>query len=340
MLGLKAVNCENGNILAQEQMTAASKEKVLEALGEAASRLRGELGESLATVQKFDIPLEDATTPSLEALKAFSLGEKAANEKGAAAAVLYHQRAIELDPNFALGYRILGGDYNALGQLGRAIEYYTRAFQLRDHASEREKLSIDAAYYRNVTGELDKAARTYQEQMDNYPRSAAAYNNLGLISAQLGQYEKAEQMTRQALRLESDVTTFTNNLTTYVMALQRYDETRQIIQQAQARKMDPAEFHVTLYQLAFLGADSAGMAEQEKWLASKPDYENWALSFASDTEAYAGRLAKARELNKKAVESAIRADDKESGAVYLANFALLEAAYGHAAEARSPRQKG
>ena len=134
--------------------------------------------------EKFDVQLDEATTSSLEALKAFSLGEKAVNEKGAAAGIPYHQRAIELDPNFALCYRILGGDYNALGQLGRATEYYTRAFQLRDHASERERLSIDAAYYRNVTGELVKAARTYQEQMDNYPRSASAYNNLGLVSAQ------------------------------------------------------------------------------------------------------------------------------------------------------------
>ena len=159
VVGLKAVNCQNGDALAQEQVTAASKEKVLDSLGAAASKLRGELGESLATVQKFDVPLEQATTFSLEALKAYSLGEKASNEKGSAAALPYHQRAIELDPNFALGYRIVGGDYNALGQLGRATQYYTRAFELRDHASEREKMSITAAYYRNVTGELDKAAR-------------------------------------------------------------------------------------------------------------------------------------------------------------------------------------
>jgi eukaryotic-like serine/threonine-protein kinase len=334
VLELKAVNCQSGNTLAQEQTTAASKEKVLEALGAAASRLRAELGESLATVQKFDVPLEEATTSSLEALKAFSLGEKAVNEKGAAAGAPYHQRAIELDPNFALCYRILGGDYNALGQLGRATEYYTRAFQLRDHASQRERLSIDAAYYRNVTGELVKAARTYQEQMDNYPRSAAAYNNLGLVSAQQGQYEKAEEMTRQALALDGDVAIFQENLTTYVMALQRFDETRQIIRQRQARKMDPPEFHVTLYQLAFLGSDSAGITEHQKWLLGKPDYENWALSLASDAEAYAGHVSKARELNKQAVDSAMRADDKESGAVYLANLALLQAAYGNAAEVR------
>jgi eukaryotic-like serine/threonine-protein kinase len=334
VLGLKAVNCQNGNTLAQEQTTAASREKVLDALGAAASRMRGELGESLATVHKFDIPLDEATTSSLEALKAFSLGEIAVNEKGAAAELPYLQRSIELDPNFALAYRVLGGDYNALGQLGRATEYYTRAFQLREHASEREKFSIDAAYYRNVTGELDKASRTYQQHMDNYPRSASAGNNLGLVSAQQGQYEKAEELTRQALQLEPDVSVFNQNLTVYVTALQRFEETRQIIRQLQARKIDSAEFHVTLYQLAFLGADLPAMAQEQKWLAAKPDYENWAFSLASDTEGYAGHLGKARELNKQAVDSAIRADDKESGAVYLSNFAFQQAAYGYAAEAR------
>ncbi len=334
VLELKAVNCQSGDTLAQQQVTAKSKEKVLDSLGEATSKLRGELGESLAMVQKFDVPLEQATTSSLEALKAFSLGEKASNEKGSAAGLSYHQRAIELDPNFALGYRIVGGDYNALGQLGRANEYYTKAFQLRDHASEREKLSITAAYYRNVTGELDKAAQTYQQQMDSYPREPAAYNNLGLVSAELGNYEKAAEMTKQALVLGAGIAVFYENLTTYSMALQRFDETRQIIQQARSRKMDPPEFHLTLYTLAFLGTDSAATAEQQKWFAGKPDYENWGLAFASDTQAYAGHVSKARELNRQAVDSAVRVDDKEGGAIYLANSALQQAAYGNAAEAR------
>ena len=147
VLGLKAVNCQSGDTLAEEQVTAASKEKVLDALGEAASKLRGELGESLATVQKFDVPLAQATTSSLEALKAYSLGRKADNEKGAAAALPYDQRAIELDPNFAMGYVAVGNDYSSLGELGRASEYFTKAFQLREHASEREKLAITADYY-------------------------------------------------------------------------------------------------------------------------------------------------------------------------------------------------
>ncbi len=185
-------------------MTAASKEKVLDALGEAASKLRGELGESLATVQKFDVPLEQATTSSLEALKAYSLGGKARNEKGSAAALPYHQRAIELDPNFAMGYRAVGNDYYSLGELGRASEYFTKAFQLREHASEREKLAITADYYRNVTGELDKAAQTYQEEIESYPRESGAYDNLGIVYAAQGQYEKAAEITRQGLRLAPD----------------------------------------------------------------------------------------------------------------------------------------
>ena len=160
-------------------MTAASKEKVLDALGEAASKLRGELGESLATVQKFDVPLAEATTSSLEALKAFSLGKKARNEKGAAAALPYDQRAIELDPNFAMGYRAVGDDYSSLGELGRASEYFTKAFQLREHASEREKLDDHRRLLSDVTGELDKAAQTYQEEIESYPREVEAYGNLG-----------------------------------------------------------------------------------------------------------------------------------------------------------------
>ena len=142
VLGLKAVNCQSGDTLAEEQVTAASKEKVLDALGEAASKLRGELGESLATVQKFDVPLEQATTSSLEALKAYSLGLKALNEKGAAAALPYTNAPSSLDPNFAMGYKAVGNDYFDLGELGRASEYYTKAFELREHASEREKLTI------------------------------------------------------------------------------------------------------------------------------------------------------------------------------------------------------
>jgi tetratricopeptide (TPR) repeat protein len=168
VLALKVVNCQSGDTLVQEQATAVAKENVLDTLGEAASKLRGESGESLASVQKLDVPLSEATTSSLEALKAYSVGEKAFREKGSAAALPYHQRAIELDPNFATGYNAVGDDYYGMVELGRASEYYVKAFQLRAHASEREKLQIAATYYSNVTGELDKAAQTFEEMIQSY----------------------------------------------------------------------------------------------------------------------------------------------------------------------------
>ena len=334
VLGLKAVNCQIGDTLAEEQVTAASKEKVLDALGEAASKLRGELGESLATVQKFDVPLERATTSSLEALKALSLGKKASDEQGAAAGLPYDQHAIELDPNFAMAYRAVGIDYASLSELGRANEYFTKAFQLREHASEREKLTIAAEYYSYATGELDKAAQTFQEEIESYPREDAAYVNLGLVYALEGQLEKAAEITRQAVRLTPDAVSEYEDLANYALALQRFDQARQMIHEAQARKLDDYLLRNIVYALGFLTSDSAEMAEQQRWFAGKPEFENVGLALASDTEAYRGHLAKARELTQRAVNSAIRADSKENGAVWRANAALLQAAYGNVAGAR------
>jgi len=334
VLGLKAVDCQNGSTLGQEQTTASSKEQVLDALGKAASSLRGELGESLATVQKFDVPLEEATTSSLEALKAFTMGLKVENEKGAAESLPYDQRAIELDPDFAMAYRVLGGAYNELGQLGRANEYYSKAFQFRDRASEWEKLSISAAYYRNVTEDLDKAAQTYQETIDSYPRSSAGYNNLGLAHAQLGQYDKAVELTKHALELSPDVATYYENLTLYTFSLNQFDETRKITHEALARGMDRSEFHTNLYVLAFLGADSKAMSEQMQWFAGQPGDEDQRFALAAYSEGFSGHLAKARELTALAVASSMRSDDKESAAHYLADAALEEAGYGNSAEAQ------
>jgi tetratricopeptide (TPR) repeat protein len=334
VLGLKAVNCQSGDMLAQEQVTAAAKEKVLDALGEAASKLRGELGESLATVQKFDVPLAQATTSSLEALKAYSLGLKALREKGLAAALPFHQRAIELDPNFAFGYETLGVDYGNLGEAERAREYITKAFRLRDHASDRERLDITGDYYTIATGELGKAAQAYQEEIESYPRAVAGYGSLGTVYAEQGQYEKAAETTRQALGLAPNSLFWPLALAQDYVALQRFDEARQVIHEAQARKLDSADLHIRVYALAFLGANSAAIAEQQLWFAGKPEYENWGLALASGTEAYAGHVGEARGLTKRAVDSAIRADSKETGAIWQANAALQQAAYGNPTEAR------
>jgi len=334
VLGLKAMNCRSGDTLAEEQLTAASKEKVLDTLGQAASKLRGELGESLATVQKLDVPLAEATTSSLEALKAFSLGAKVYQEKGDAAALPYLQRAIDLDPNFAQGYSAVGDVYAGLGELARANVYYTKAFQLREHASEPEKLEIAVAYYQNVTGELDKAAQTVQEYLESYPRLVGAYFELALLFAEQGLYEKAAETTRQGLLLRPALANAYTNLANDALALQRFDEARQILHEAQARNADHYILHNVSYCLAFLAADSAAMAEQQQWFAAKPDYENYGLALASDTEAYRGHIRNARELAKHAVESAIRADTKENAAVWQENSALSEAAFGNSKQAR------
>jgi tetratricopeptide (TPR) repeat protein len=340
VLGLKAVNCQSGDMLAQEQVTAAAKEKVLDAVGQAAAKLRGELGESLTTVQKFDVPLADATTSSLEALKAYSLGDKARREKGSAAALPYYQHAIQLDANFAMGYRALGNAYFGMGELERASEYSTKAFKLREHASEREKMAITATYYDNVTREQDKVAQVYQEEIESYPRDGRPSNNLGIVYAVQALYEKARDTFRQCIRLNPDEFAPYANLTNSLMALQQFDEARQTIQQAQARKMDDVVFHNALYALAFLKADSPAMAEQQKWFAGQPDSENSGLSLASDTEAYSGHVGKARELTKRSVESAIHADSKETGAIWYENAALREAAFGNVTDAKMAAAEG
>ncbi len=333
VLGLKAVDCQSGDALAQEQVTAPSKEKVLDALGEAAAKLRGKLGESLATVRRFDVPLAEATTSSLEALKAWSLGAKAYGEKSAAAALPYLERAIQVDPNFALAYLEVGSVYVSRGEMGRASEYFTKAFQLSEHVSEPEKLNIAAHYYHYVTGELDKAAQVYEERIENYPRDFTAYGSLSIAYVDLGQYDKAAEMVRQYLPLTPDSLFPYAQLAACDLALQRLNEGRQIIQQAEARKLDVFVFHNDLYALAFLRGDSSSMTEQQQWYAGKPE-ENIGLSLASDTEAYAGHLGKARELTKRSVESAIRADSKEDGAIWQAIAAQREAAFGNPAEAK------
>ena len=339
VMALKAVNCQSGDTLAQEQVTAASKEKVLNTLGETASKLRGELGESLASVQKFDFPLSEATTSSLEALKAYSLGEKAFREKGTDA-LPHYQRAIELDPNFAMAYAGVGLLYAVLGEPARATEYYTKAFRLRQHANERERLSIEAAYYKQVSGELDKAARVYQEEIANYPRDAIAYVDLAGVYTVEGLWGKAAEIDSEAVRLAPDWVSAYETLANCAICSQKFDETRQIIQLAQTRKLDDNGLHSDLYALAFLGSDARPMAEQLQWFAANPDYENTGLMLASDTEAYAGHLRKARELTKGAIDSAIRADNKEQAGIWQEIAAQREAVFGNSIEATMSAEQG
>jgi serine/threonine protein kinase/tetratricopeptide (TPR) repeat protein len=340
VLGLKAVNCLNGDILAQEQATAPGKEKVLDVLGEAAGKLRGQLGESLASVQKFDAPLAQETTPSLEALKAVSIGRKIEREKGSAAAFPSYQHAIDLDPNFASAIEGVGIMYGNLGQPTRGEEYLSKAFALRDHASEREKLHIASMYYMVGTGELDKAIETFREWEENYPRDDTAYINLSALYAFEGKMEQGMDQTRDALRLNPDNVIGIEDLLAFQLSLNRFDEARQLYQQTMARKLDDDTLHMVLYSVEFVEKNPKGMAEQAAWFEGRPELQHEILAEESDTEAYAGHVAKARELNRRAVEAAVRADNKESAAVWQLYSAWREALFGNLEEAKREAAAG
>jgi eukaryotic-like serine/threonine-protein kinase len=340
VVGLKAVNCLNGDTLAQEQATAAGKEKVLDVLGEAAGKLRAQLGESLASVQKFDAPLAQETTPSLDALKAASIGRRTLQEKGSAAALPFFQHAIDLDPNFATAIEGVGIMYYNVGQPTRGEEYLRKAFALRDRASEREKLHITSMYYMSATGEHDKAIETYREWEESYPRDDVAYTNLGSLYASDGKWEQGAEQTRESKRLNPDNVIAAENLLGLLINMGRLDDARQVYQQTIAQKLDDDILHTNVYSLEFIEKNAKGMAEQSAWFEGHPELQNEILGIESDTEAYAGHVVKAREVTHRAVESAVRADNKESAALWQLNGAWREAIFGNIEEAKRQAAAG
>jgi DNA-binding winged helix-turn-helix (wHTH) protein/tetratricopeptide (TPR) repeat protein len=334
VVALEAVNCRSGDSMVTQQVAASSKETVLAALDKAALSLRRELGESLAGAQEFDTPLAVATTSSLEALKAYSLAEKLLFKRDPAAAIPYSQRAIDLDPKFATAYVQMGVAYFSLNQVGRASEYFAKAFQLRERANESERLKITALYYGYATGELEKAVQVLEEEVLIYPRSDRAYNALAVLYSRLGDYEKSERAAGTLHERDRDDSFAYVNMALDRMALQRFTEASQIIEEARSRKLDGYLLHNDLYALAFLRADTSAMQEQQSWYTNRPTYENYGLALAADTEAFFGRVKKARDLTQQSVASAVRADNREGAAIYEANKALQEAAYGDTSEAK------
>ena len=333
MVGLEAINCGTGDTLAKQQAEAPSKEGVVKALSGVDSSLRTKLGESLASVQKFDVPIE-ATTPSLEALKTFSMGVTTQSIKGDAEGVPFFRRAIEIDPNFAMAYARLGIAYGNLGQPSLAAENLKKAYALRDRVSEREKFHITADYYQFATGEREKEAQTYELWIQSYPRDLIPHLNLGNNAATLGQYDKALGETQEALRLESNNIVGWGNLAAYSLALNKLSDAETAANTAFARKLDGGYVRLMTYYTAFLRGDSAQMAKQLAWGAGKPGDEDALLSAQSDTEAYYGQLKKARDFSRRAVDSAARADSKETAALWQVNEALREAEFGNVTEAR------
>ena len=335
VIGLQAIDCSTGNSLAKEQAEAGSKEQVLIALGKAAGDLRSRLGESISSVEKFGTPVDEATTPSLEALKAYSLGRRTSLVKGDAAALPFFERAVERDPKFAMAYVARASIYHNLREAALARDNARKAYDLRDRVSERERLAIESQYYATATGELERAVEAYQVWKQTYPRDFVPYGNLGRLFINLGKYENSLEETSEALHMEPTVVVAIANLAYDYECLDRLDQAQAVMKQAEERKVESALLLGIHYLLAFLQNDSSEMARILSAAESKAGIEDLLLSTAADTEAWHGRLARARELTRQAAESAGRNNAKETGATYLAAAGLREAEVGNRERARA-----
>jgi serine/threonine protein kinase/tetratricopeptide (TPR) repeat protein len=335
VLGLKATNCGTGSSLANVQVTADSKEHVLKALDQGAISLRSKLGESLSTIEKFDTPVEQATTPSLEALQSYSLGRKMMTAKADyLAAVPLYQKAIAEDANFAMAYASLGTAYHNLGEKDLAAVNTKKSFELRQRVSEQEKYYIESHYYHFVTGNLEEAGKAYELWGQAYPRESVPPANLGVVYQALGQYDKALEDFREAWRRVPDDALNYSNLVISYISLDRLKEAAATSAEAERKNLDSADLHLYLYELGFLQHDSGGMSQQVAWAAGKPRPESLLLYFEGNTAAYSGQLDKSREFFQQAVASAERAGEKDRAAADEATAALYEALFGNSAPAR------
>ena len=334
VLGVKAVNCRTGDHLADLQTTAASKELVLKAVGDITGQLRAKLCESLSTVQKFDTPIEEATTSSLEALQAYSLGREAMIQKGeSTAGVPFFQRAIQLDPGFAVAYAALGNAYSNLGETGLAAANIRKAYELRTHVSEHERLYIESHYYQFASGDLIKASRTYELWAATFPNDEAPRTNLAVIYSNLGNFDRSLELAKEAVRISHDGQSYANLVNAYISE-NNPDGANGVAAQAMAQNLDSSTLRLYLYDAACLQQNAAGMQKQMTWASGEPGVEDEFLDDQSNNLAAGGQLARARELTIRATDAAKRADEKETAAGYELDEAQREAEFGNDAEAK------
>jgi len=332
VITLTAINAQTGDALAREQIEAESKEQVLKALDRAASSLRRKLGESLGSVQRFTTPLEEATTSSLEALEAFSLGQAEHRKLAEDKAMPHLKRSIELDPNFAMAYATLGVVYGNLSERDQASDCLKKAFELKERASEREKLYISAHYYEVVTGQIDKAIEVYESWKEAYPRDTTPRDNVALRYSVIGQYEKALTNASEAMRLDAKDRFAYQNVADAYVKLDRYDEAKAIAEQAVAQNVDSDDVHMVLYQIAFIRGDAAGMQREKAWSAGKPD-EMYGLFLAAQAEYALGKVQRGHETFTRAFNLLERQGLKEAAANARAWEIVLEASLGNIQEA-------
>ena len=330
---LEAVNAQTGDSLASEQAEARGKEQVLTALGRAASRLRAKLGESLSSIEKFDRPLSQATTSSLEALRAFSLGDQQRAKGGDFDSIPFFKRAIELDPNFASAYARLAAIHNNLGEIDQAVDYARKAFELRDRVSEREKFYITARYYDTVTGEATKSIENYETWKRTYPRDATPGINLAALYCNAGQFDRALAEAREAVKISRETVFGVINLAAAYMGLNRFEEARAVLEKARAENPDSPGVRALLFPTAFVQGDVAAVQRCVDTARGKPG-EEALLFLQGQTAAFAGELERSREAFRQSVDVALRSNLRETAAGARAQGALLEAEFGNTQQAR------
>jgi tetratricopeptide (TPR) repeat protein len=334
VVGLNAMACGLGDSLARVEVQTATKEGVLKALDSAVAQLRRTLGESFTSIQKFDAPIEQATTASLEALRAYSIGRKVLTMDNAAPAVPWFQQAIRLDPTFAMAYASLGTAYANMNETSLSIEATTKAYELRHYAGEREAWYIESHYYAMALRDYESARQIYEVWQRMYPRDILPHHNLTDIYDASGQFERSLAQERDALGLDPSYGLSVGGLLLRLCNLNRLSEARAAAEAARKKSLESAIKGVPLYMLAFLNGDEAGMAAELSWGKDNPGNEDLMLSLQSDTEAFFGRLDQSRELSREAVASALRAKENETAAIWQISAALREIEFGDRFRAR------
>jgi tetratricopeptide (TPR) repeat protein len=332
-LDTRVLDCHSGDTLTSVSSDAANRDGVIPVIGQMGDELRKGLGESLASVEKYDQPLEQATTPSIEALQAYTQGSLQQSQKGDAAAVPYYKLAVELDPNFAVAHAALGQAHYTLYEVSLALEHFRRAFALRERVSKRERFYIEGVYY-FLTGDLERSIQTYEEWVKAYPRDYEPHNYLSRRLRSTGQYERALAESRQALALNNDSASVYSSLMIANIRLNRLDDAKAAFAESQARKLDGTYLHLARYQVAFLEGDDHGMAEEMRAENGKPGIEDIMLHGQATTEAYYGRFRRSRELGDRAVETSNGAGAPERAAIYKTWQALHEVEAGNSERAR------
>jgi len=338
-LRLRTFQCASSKEISSAKSAASGKSQLVQALGEAAAKLRGQLGENSDSVKKFNLSLERATSSSVDAIQSFAEGRRLSREKGALEAVPALKKAVELDPKFALARSNLAVSYYNLNQNALAADSIRQAFELADRQTVRDRLHITTLYYDLGTGDVQKAIQSYQQWVELYPRDDIAKGNLASEYFLVGDYEKAASFGSQALQLDPGSVAWYENVATADIALLRLKEARYVLNLASSRKLEDSAIHTDVYALAFLQGDTNAMQREMEWSVGKAGGEDAMLALQADTEAYAGHLQKARELSRRAVESAQAANLAEPAAIWEGISALRDAVYGKTQEARAGADK-